>query len=449
MVLLALLSIAAASTYEVGPGKALAAIGEAPWTALKPGDTVLIHWRAEPYREKWVICLQGTAEAPITVMGVPGPNGELPVIDGADAVAAPNLVYGAELRGLLKIGGASIPANLMPRHIVVDGLEFRGARRENTFRNQSGAVTAYARNSSGIYLEKGEDIVIRNCVFRDNGNGLFVASNDDDTSREILIEGNWLFDNGNSGSGTEHNSYTAAAGITFQYNRYGPLRAGAGGNNLKDRSSGLVVRYNWIEGGNRQLDLVEAEDSIRIRADPRYRETFVYGNVLIETAGAGNRQVVHYGGDNGDEPTYRKGTLYFYSNTVISTRTDRTTLMRLSTQEERCDARNNIVYVSAPGDRLALLDEFGLLELAGNWMKPGWSDGYEDFVGTVIDNGTLTGESPGFADEQEQDFRLRADSEVLGKAVPANEVSRQYVRHRQSAPRTSVTNPGAFDSLIP
>ena len=58
-----------------------------------------------------------------------------------------------------------------------------------------------------------------------------------------------------------HNSYTAAIGITFEYNRYGPLLAGAGGNNLKDRSAGMVARYNWIEGGNRQLDLVDAEDS--------------------------------------------------------------------------------------------------------------------------------------------------------------------------------------------
>jgi hypothetical protein len=31
---------------------------------------------------------------------------------------------------------------------------------------------------------------------------------------------------------------------------------GAGGNNLKDRSAETVIRYNMIEGGNRQRDPV-------------------------------------------------------------------------------------------------------------------------------------------------------------------------------------------------
>ena len=39
---------------------------------------------------------------------------------------------------------------------------------------------------------------------------------------------------------------------------YGPLRSGALGNAVKDRSAGLVVRYNRIEGGARSVDMVEA-----------------------------------------------------------------------------------------------------------------------------------------------------------------------------------------------
>src|SRR6185503_15289607 len=138
------------------------------------------------------------------------------------------------------------------------------------------------------------------------------------------------------------------------------------GNNLKDRSAGLVVRYNWIEAGNRQLDLVDGEDSSSIRNDPRYRETHVYGNVLIEPDAAGNRQITHYGGDSGGTASYRKGVLYFYHNTVVSTRTDRTTLFRLSTNEEHCDARNNIVYVTAAGNTLALIDDTGALSVSHN-----------------------------------------------------------------------------------
>lgn len=51
----------AATTYEVGPGKPLASIGAVPWHTLRAGDTVLIHARATPYKEKWVICRHDTS----------------------------------------------------------------------------------------------------------------------------------------------------------------------------------------------------------------------------------------------------------------------------------------------------------------------------------------------------------------------------------------------------
>jgi hypothetical protein len=95
------------------------------------------------------------------------------------------------------------------------------------------------------------DLIIRNCILRDSGNGLFIGAYDGETE-DILVEGNWIYDNGIEGSIYEHNTYTAAIGITYQYNRFGPLRGTAGGNNLKDRSAGLVVRWNWLERGNRK-----------------------------------------------------------------------------------------------------------------------------------------------------------------------------------------------------
>ena len=136
-------------------------------------------------------------------------------------------------------------------------------------------------------------------MLHDSGNGLFIGAFDGAT-QDILIEGNHIFDNGIENSYYEHNTYTAAIHITYQFNRLGRLRPAAAGNNLKDRSAGLVVRYNWIEDGNRQLDLVDAEDSAVLVNHPDYRRTFVYGNVLVEADGEGNSQIVHYGGDSGD-----------------------------------------------------------------------------------------------------------------------------------------------------
>lgn len=445
-----------AADYHVGDGQPYANIGAVSWHTLAPGDTVWIHWRATPYREKWVIGRQGTQTAPISVRGVPGPGGALPVIDGQNATTPAPLNYWNENRSVIKIGGSNTPNNTIAKWIFVEGLDIRGARPPNTFTNDSGGVETYAMNAAAIHVGLGEDITIRGCILRDCGNGLFVTSFGPDVSRRIIIEGNYIHSNGNSGSLFEHNTYTAAIGILYQYNRFGPLLSGASGNNLKDRSAGQVVRYNWIEGGNRQLDLVDAEDSTLIRDDPSYRRTDVYGNVLIEPAGAGNRQILHYGGDSGTLGDYRKGNLYFYHNTVVSTRADRTTLMRLSTNDEHCDARNNIVYVTTAGTELEMIDDMGVLDLSHNWMKPGWVDSFFGNSGTVNDDGTsIETATPGFVNAGTQEFGLAVGSPCLDAAtalhpavLPDGAVTRQYVKHQSSEARTvagAASDVGAFE----
>lgn len=426
-----------AATYDVGPGQPLATIGAVPWSTLAPGDLVRIHWQAQPYREKWVLNRRGTAALPIVVSGVPGPGGALPVISGENATTPAPLNFWNEDRGVLKIGGSNVPVDGLPAYLVIENLEFRSARPPYSFTDDGGATRTYSTNAAAIYVEKAEHLVIRGCTLRDAGNGLFVSAFDGDT-QDIWIEGNYILDNGIVGSGFEHNAYTAARGIVYQGNRFGPLRAGAGGNNLKDRSAGLVVRYNWIEGGNRQLDLVDAEDSQVVVDDPRYPVTHVYGNVLIEPDGAGNSQIVHYGGDSGNTTIYRKGTLHFYNNTVVSHRTGNTTLMRLSTGDERADVRNNVLYVTATGNRLALVDANGVVDLTHNWMKTGWVASHSGLSGVIHDDGTtVSAATPGFLDFAGQDFRLAtassaedAGTSLAPGVAPDHDVVRQYSRHQ-------------------
>lgn len=439
----ALSESAVAVDYEVGEGPSkLPAISDVPWESLNPGDRVLINWRAEPYAEKWVICRRGTAGAPIVVRGVPGPGGELPVIDGRDAVTRQALSFWNESRGVLKIGGASVPVDTLPAHIVVENLEIRSARPPYSFTNDSGGAEPYSDNAAAIYVEKAEHLVIRNCILRDSGNGLFIGAFDGET-QNILIEHNWIFDNGIEGSIYQHNTYTAAIGITYQFNRLNALREGCGGNNLKDRSAGLVVRFNWIEDGNRQLDLVDAEDSPVLVNHPDYHETFVYGNVLVESDGEGNSQILHYGGDSGTTADYRKGTLYFHHNTVISTRTGNTTLMRLSTNDEHADIRNNILYATGEGWRLAMVGESGVAELRRNWIKHGWVASHSSFGGVLTDHGdNLSGAEPGFVDLAGGDFSPRLDStcrdaggELAATVEPDHWPVNQYLSHRRASTR--------------
>ncbi|MCB1037022.1 MAG: polysaccharide-degrading enzyme, partial [Acidobacteria bacterium] len=432
---------AVAVEYHVGPGQPLAAIGDVPWAGLAAGDRVMIHWRAAPYQEKWVINRQGTAAQPIRIEGVRGPGGERPVIQGDGAVTPAGLNFWNEERGVIKIGGSNTPPDGLPSYIVIEGLEIRSGRPPYTFTNDGGGTQAYVDNAAAIYVEKAEHLTIRDCVLHDAGNGLFIGAFDGQT-QDILIEGNYFYDNGIVGSAFEHNTYTEALGITYQFNRFGPLRTGADGNNLKDRSAGLVVRYNWIESGNRQLDLVESDSAVLI-ADPRYRKTFVYGNVLIEPDGAGNSQIVHYGGDNGNAASYRKGNLYFFHNTLVSTRTGNTTLLRLSTQDETADVRNNILLVTAAGNRLAMMNADGTLDLSHNWTKAGWVGSHGTLTGTINDDGTgVTGTDPGFADLGTQDFALvpGADAEDAGgplhaATLPDHLPVRHYVVHQGSVAR--------------
>jgi hypothetical protein len=414
---------------------------------------VFIHWRQAPYKEKWVINRRGTAAAWIVIAGVRGPQGQLPVIDGRDATTPGDLNFWNEERGLIKIGGSNLPPDGLPAYIRIENLELRSARPPFTFTDDSGSVRTYADNAAAIYVEKVEHLVVRDCVIHDSGNGVFTGGFGGQT-QDLLFEGNRFFSNGIVGSAFQHNTYTTAIGTVYQFNRFGALRAGADGNNLKDRSAGLVVRYNWIEDGNRQLDLVDGE--AMVAAHPTYGETFVYGNVLIESDGQGNSQVLHYGGDGGDTGLYRKGTLHFFHNTVVSTRSGNTTLLRLSTQDESADVRNNVLYVSADGGRLAMLSSAGDLTLRRNWTKPGWRDSHSGLTGTIDDDGSgLTSAAPGFVDEAAQRFRptgppLVDAGTALHAAAAGHPVLFHYLRHRMSEPRPDDGAPdlGAFERCI-
>src|SRR5262245_59685203 len=170
---------ATATTYKVGTGQPYATPSNVPWESLAAGDSVLIYARATPYKDKWVICRVGTAGAPIVVRGIPDGSGHLPVMDRAGAVTRSPLNFWNEDRGVMKIGGANTPPDAMPAWIVIENLDIRGARSSNTFTGRSG-VAAYNANASAIYIEKGQNVVVRGCHLHDCGNGFFCASGTSD-----------------------------------------------------------------------------------------------------------------------------------------------------------------------------------------------------------------------------------------------------------------------------
>jgi hypothetical protein len=452
-----LLAISALATdYNVGPGQPLTAIADVPWESLEPGDRVYIHWQPTPYYEKWVINVQGTELNPIEIIGVDGPNGEQPIISGDGATTPDALNFWNEVRGVIKVGGSNSPEDDLPSHILIENLEIRSAHPDYQFTNDNGVMESYVDNAAAIYVEKAANLTIRGCHLHDCGNGLFIGAFNGQT-QNILIEKNYIHGNGIVGEFLEHNTYTSAIGITYQFNRFGPLREGADGNNLKDRSAGLVVKYNWIEGGNRQLDLVDAEGIGELVNHPSYSTTHVYGNILIEPDDEGNSQIIHYGGDSSTEDDFRKGILYLYNNTIISTREGNTTVVRLSTNDETALAFNNVIYTTASGDHLAMIAGSGTIEMHHNWVNSDWQDCHCNPEGSVVDSGdNIEGDQPGFEDFDSQNFVPLAVAPIVDNGtdlqpelLPDYDVSLEYLKHQESIDRWNdgVMDIGALEFL--
>src|SRR5882724_13462295 len=100
-------AVSLAAVYDIGPGQPYTTIGSFPWYTLQPGDTVQIHYAV--YHELFYLSGTGTAAQPIRVVGVPDPStGNLPVIDGDEAVAGPYNHYfytqGTPSRGVIGVG---------------------------------------------------------------------------------------------------------------------------------------------------------------------------------------------------------------------------------------------------------------------------------------------------------------------------------------------------------
>lgn len=463
--------------YPVGPGQRYEKLADVPWARLGPGDTVRIHHKAEPYREKIMVGGVGKPDAPIKVCGVRGPKGELPVLDGAGARTQEGLEFpyeGHQVRGLVIIGKRhSAPYREQPEHIVIEGLEIRNAAKPNRFFDRNGKETPWGDVSAGIFLQRGDHITIRSCVVHANGNGLFLGTaGAEELSHDILLEGNHIYGNASPTDWFEHNVYNEASGVVMQFNHFGPPRKGERGTlgaNIKERSAGVVIRYNWIEDGAHLIDLVDSQEARDPNLkDPAFHESWVYGNVLVrgkEPSGS----MVHYGGDSGLFDTYRKGTLHFFHNTVVVLNATHpewqgTAIFELSTNDEKLQMQNNVVFTEVPpppSRPVALLGArdgviAGDATLAGNWLSTG-VNAFDGVPGKEHDRrakivgfeSSLRGADPGFTASSKLELWPAAASALKGKGVPIqgnHSVIMEYVLHGRSARRAAETPPtiGAF-----
>lgn len=473
--------------YEVGPGATYENIGDVPWSSVVAGDTVRIHARSVPYKEKITIMQRGTAGSHIKICGIADPvTGALPIIEGDGATSSPNATY-PNYAPLQTYGLVLLAANYgeTVEYIDIENLQLTGAQNGKTFTDNTGQVQQYS-DPACIEMHSVGNVSIRNNVITNCTAGIFAANNEPVRAGNLLIEGNYIYKNGESGSYYVHNIYTEVTGITFQYNRIDDLLPGALGSCLKDRSAGTVVRYNWIRGCQRSLDLVEAQNSVGVNdLEPSYQKTYVYGNVLVYDDATQGDTFVHYGGDQGVYDVYRRGTLYLYNNTLIGIRDNvggyglyevvRADAQGDASQQGTVEAWGNIFAAfpksaGAQPNNIAILGVdwlgggvWGNLHLGRNLVTSvqtdtyaGWqvANPHDPFSGTATgsDNVTvLQNPAASFVNVSALDFHLSATSPAknLNAVSPSGfdttfAVTAEYVSVAQSKARPTGNDAGAF-----
>jgi hypothetical protein len=322
------------ATYNIGPGKRFTDLTSFPWLNLVAGDVVNIYYSPTPYATKFALRASGKSGKPIIINGVADANGKLPEITGANAVTATDAIAqgfftssggsAIEPFGVIVLyRGLNDAYGYKPANVTIQNLRITGAAPGNQYTDHTGTLQTYPQFTAGIYAVAAQYLTIQNDELFGNGLGIFVNDQNDlaGTSFFVTLRGNYIHDNGVAGSFSEHNVYVQGVRSLYEGNVIGQLIPNAQGASLKDRSSGPVVRYNFIVSAARAIDLVDSEGgSPETLSDPLYDYGWVYGNVIVDdfdNPGASSGDIIHWGGDSTVYSEYHNGPLYFYDNTLF------------------------------------------------------------------------------------------------------------------------------------
>jgi hypothetical protein len=444
--------------YHVGSGQDYPTIGSVPWKNLGPGAQVYIHWQPAAYHEKILISGRGSAGEPIKVAGVPGPNGEKPVIDGANATASASLGYESwsytPQMGVVSIArGANTPANGKAGYIELSGLEVRNTIGQS-YSQADGSTDSYWSSSGAIYLRGAEHVVVRDCDLHHAYHGLVAEnySTEAEINRDLLIESCWFHDNTQASSWSQHNLKTEGVGVTVQFCRFDPNLNRDKTANVTDQSAGAVFRCNWIEGGSPAIEFIEPMGAPAVlSSEPSFGAAHACGNVIIGRSGDGS-SLIRFGGSYYGNTAFFRPLLHFYHNTLFldSTSTGRS-VFSLAQTAPLVQARNNAFH-SAASQFQMISSSSGTVTMGVNWARTGWFAGWSGGVVNGAAN-VITGVDPGFAGLAAGDFHLTALSplrNVAGPLIPGvPAVNQQYKASASAESRATTVDIGAFGFFTP
>ncbi|MDE3105977.1 MAG: hypothetical protein KGK08_12455 [Acidobacteriota bacterium] len=386
---------------EVGAGKQYASlVALPPANTWRPG-TVIRVWNTDTtgssptvYHELVQIATSGTPLQPIVLCGVPDAAGNLPILDGENAVAQ----AGASTAAAVNLGIVSLwpggygkgtpygywqSGSAGPNYVSVTGLHLRHATPAYRYTLAgSGQGGRYAGGAACLNVRSGSYLDFAGNDLEGCTNGIFTAENTNSAwapvTQVVTITGNHIHGSGWAQDFTEHQVYFQSFFGVLQGNLLDEYLKTAQGSNIKWRGVEGIFRYNVLASGTaRDFDLVENQDatpyvsleaylsqhgqtdcyaSLYCSGDTAganviaaYQESaqkdFLYGN-LIE--GRSAQYQVHYAEDHDGGMADRNGVLYFYANTLAAAQvvfdTGSNGLGYNPYLQPRVEAQNNLLW---------------------------------------------------------------------------------------------------------
>jgi hypothetical protein len=241
--------------------------------AVSVGSGVTVYF-TPPYFEKLIVTASGTSSSPITINCVPDPTtGALPTLDAHNATTGTNMAHTGSTQYHDSYGFVEFMMQPGATYGTPSSYHYSTYTNMNGCRIQGGrgGVTEYDSTNTaytlvtgaGIRIEDADHLTLSGNEIVNSDNGIFGAMNPGTNPAfiltNLLLHGNHFWQNGR-GSGS-HQSYLETATIVYELNWYDQPTAGSACSQLKDRSTGMVIRYNRFYPSARMLDLVDAQNS--------------------------------------------------------------------------------------------------------------------------------------------------------------------------------------------
>jgi YVTN family beta-propeller protein len=221
-----------------------------------------------PYYEKLLLTAAGTTSSPITIQGIPDPvTGALPVFDPHDATTGPNMAHTGSVAYHDSYGFfvllRSSDQTAWPTYVTLKNLRLQNDRIGAGITSYDGTNASYTYNAgSGIRFENADHVTLDGLEIVNNDNGLFGATNPDSFPaffiNSLTIRNSHFWRNGRGES--NHQSYLEGDQITYEQNWYDAPANGTSCSQLKDRSSGTIIRNNLFYPSIRELDLINSQN---------------------------------------------------------------------------------------------------------------------------------------------------------------------------------------------